>query len=74
MAGLRPATVHSLVSEVASTYLSAVDAALPGFVQGLYLTGSVALDDFYPAWSDIDFVAVSANSLAADALLLIHRN
>jgi hypothetical protein len=40
--------------------LNAVDAAVPELIQGLYLTGSVALDDFQDHGSDIDFVAVSA--------------
>jgi hypothetical protein len=38
--------------------LTAVDAAAPELVEGLYLTGSVALGDFRPHQSDIDFVAV----------------
>ncbi len=39
-------------------YLAAVDEAVPGFVAGLYITGSIALDDYQPAISDIDAVAV----------------
>jgi hypothetical protein len=39
-------------------YLRAVDKAVPGLVTGLYLTGSIALDDYQPAISDIDAVAV----------------
>lgn len=46
--------------EVVGAYLSLTDAAVPGLVQGLYLTGSVALDDFLRRRGDIDFVAVSA--------------
>jgi Domain of unknown function (DUF4111) len=52
-------TVDPLVREVVGTYLSLADAAVPGLVQGLYLTGSVALDDFLQRRGDIDFVAVS---------------
>jgi hypothetical protein len=46
-------------------YLMAVDAAAPGLVEGLYLTGSVALGDFRPHQSDIDFVAVVGARLDA---------
>ncbi|MGQ4513962.1 hypothetical protein [Streptomyces sp. DW26H14] len=53
-------TVDSLVREVVGAYLSLTDAAVPGLVQGLYLTGSVALDDFRRRRGDIDFVAVTA--------------
>ncbi|MGH9164017.1 MAG: aminoglycoside adenylyltransferase domain-containing protein [Acidimicrobiales bacterium] len=41
-------------------YLDAVDEAVPGFVAGLYITGSIALDDYQLAISDIDAVAVCA--------------
>jgi hypothetical protein len=45
---------------VVQTYLAAVDEEAPGLVEGLYLTGSVALGDFRPHESDVDFVAVTA--------------
>ncbi|WP_328690236.1 DUF4111 domain-containing protein [Streptomyces phaeochromogenes] len=45
---------------VVQTYVHGVDTALPGLVQGLYLVGSVALHDFHPGASDVDFVAVTA--------------
>src|SRR3954453_4846085 len=51
-----PPPVESLVT----AYLELVDAELPGLIEGLYLTGSLALDDFRPGRSDIDFVAVTA--------------
>ena len=49
-----PAAVVSKIDD----YLGAVDEAVPGFVTGLYITGSIALDDYQPAISDIDAVAV----------------
>lgn len=52
-------TVHPLVRQVVDAYLDAVDAEVPGLVEGLYLTGSVALEDFRVGASDIDFVAVT---------------
>ncbi|MET9403335.1 aminoglycoside adenylyltransferase domain-containing protein [Kitasatospora sp. NPDC002965] len=66
-------TVHPLVHEIADAYLSLVDAAAPGLVEGLYLTGSTALDDFHPERSDIDFVAVSADPVGVDQLAGLER-
>lgn len=39
-------------------YLGLVDRLLPGRVTGFYLVGSVALGDYRPRRSDIDFVGV----------------
>lgn len=71
--------LHPLVREKSAAYLARVDAAAPGLVEGLYLVGSVALDDFRPGASDIDFVAVTSRPLAAgapdlDALRTVHRS
>ncbi|MEU0680159.1 MULTISPECIES: nucleotidyltransferase domain-containing protein [Streptomyces] len=60
---------------VVQSYLRAVDTELPWLVQGLYLVGSVALNDFHPGASDIDFVAVSAkppDERQLDALARVH--
>jgi hypothetical protein len=53
MSSLPPAVVPRI-----DEYLDAVDNAVPGLVTGLYVTGSIALDDYQPAISDIDAVAV----------------
>lgn len=56
-------------------YLDAVDHAVPGLVTGLYVTGSIALDDYQPAISDIDAVAVCSGRLDArqcEALTRLH--
>jgi hypothetical protein len=55
-----PAPLHPVVREVVDAYLSAVDDVVPGLVEGLYLTGSVALEDFHVGASDVDFVAVTS--------------
>jgi aminoglycoside adenylyltransferase-like protein/nucleotidyltransferase-like protein len=39
-------------------YLSSLDQHLPNFLRGFYTVGSIALDEFNPHFSDIDFVAV----------------
>lgn len=45
------------VSALVTDRLAAVDAALPGFVTALWVTGSAASGDWRPAVSDVDFVA-----------------
>ncbi|HWG61321.1 MAG TPA: aminoglycoside adenylyltransferase domain-containing protein [Streptosporangiaceae bacterium] len=52
--------LHPLAADMATTYQNLADREAPGLVQGLYLTGSVALNDFRPRTSDVDFVAVTA--------------
>ncbi|MFF7454343.1 nucleotidyltransferase domain-containing protein [Kitasatospora sp. NPDC008115] len=66
-------TAHPLVHEIADAYLALVDAASPGLVEGLYVVGSTALDDFHPARSDIDFVAVTADPVTAEQLIGLER-
>ena len=46
------------VSRLTGAYLAAMAEELPGRLEGLYLYGSVALGDYHPGDSDIDFVAV----------------
>ena len=43
-------------------YLDAVDQALPGLVEGCYVTGSLALGDFHPGISDIDLLAICSHA------------
>ncbi|WP_375276262.1 aminoglycoside adenylyltransferase domain-containing protein [Methylorubrum thiocyanatum] len=52
-------TTHPLALGVADAYLATVDAAVPEFVEALYLVGSAAMGDFRPLLSDVNFVAVS---------------
>ncbi|MFD7628384.1 aminoglycoside adenylyltransferase domain-containing protein [Streptomyces sp. NPDC059851] len=59
--GRTPASaLHPSAEAVVRTFLDTVDGLRPDLVQGLYLTGSVALGDFRPGRSDVDFVAVCA--------------
>ncbi|MDQ2789086.1 MAG: DNA polymerase subunit beta [Pseudonocardiales bacterium] len=67
--------LHPRVDDVVRTYLDEIDAHAPGLLEGLYLTGSVAMGDFQPgralsrrgpsgaSASDIDFVAVTSRPL-----------
>lgn len=68
-----PSSEHPLVRAVTGDYLAFVDAEAPGLVEGLYLTGSVALDDFRPAHSDIDFVAVTADKPGPHEIAALRR-
>jgi len=68
-----PSSEHPLVRAVTGDYLALVDAEVPGLVEGLYLTGSVALDDFHPSHSDIDFVAVTARKPGPEDLAGLRR-
>lgn len=52
--------IHPHVRTVAEAFLRLADAEAPTLVEGLYLTGSVALGDFRPHVSDVDFVVVTA--------------
>ena len=48
------------VRQVCDTYLSMVDEAAPGLVEGLYLHGSLGFGEWYAGRSDVDFVAVTS--------------
>ncbi|WP_440063596.1 nucleotidyltransferase domain-containing protein [Streptosporangium sp. OZ121] len=51
-------SLGEMPSRMCATYLELADRYAPGLVEGLYLQGSIALGDYRPGKSDIDFVAV----------------
>src|SRR5262245_1381857 len=53
--------LHDHAERIVGAYLEAVDEEAPGLVEGLYLTGSTAFNEFRPRTSDIDFLAVTSN-------------
>lgn len=57
--------IHPRAQTLAQAFLRNVDGEAPGLVQGLYLTGSVALGDFRPHASDVDFVVVTPRTPTA---------
>jgi hypothetical protein len=65
--------VHDLIGGVVDTYLKTVDEEAPGLVEGLYLTGSIALGEFRPYTSDIDFLAVTSKEPDAAAVAALGR-
>ncbi|WP_327590231.1 DUF4111 domain-containing protein [Nonomuraea sp. NBC_00507] len=67
-------TPHPKIDAIVETYLSVADAAAPGLIEGLYLEGSAALDDYRPATSDVDFVAVTAAGPPIETLERIHTS
>lgn len=57
-------------------YLSLINQRLPNFLNAFYVVGSIALDEFNPHFSDVDFVAVadhSATNDEIDTLREIHK-
>jgi hypothetical protein len=54
-----------------ATYLDTVDAVAPGLVEGLYVVGSYALNDWIDGASDIDIVAVTAEPATNDDFELL---
>ncbi|HEV7654298.1 MAG TPA: hypothetical protein VGP36_06115 [Mycobacteriales bacterium] len=68
-----PQAVRALVTD----RLTSVDAALPGFVTFLWVTGSAAGGDWHPGRSDVDFVAATSRvpELAdLEALAALHAS
>lgn len=65
--------VHPRVQTLAQTFLAHADQEAPGLVEGLYLTGSVALGDFRPHTSDVDFVIVTGHTPGRRELELLRR-
>ena len=59
-------TVMMDVATALGTYLEVLDANAPGLVEGLYVVGSYALDDWQPGRSDIDIVAITAEPASDD--------
>src|SRR3954453_12471101 len=62
------------VEETCATYLDLADRYAPGLVQGLYLQGSIALGDYRPGISDIDFVAVVSRTPDVRTLASVHAD
>ena len=54
MASKIPPSIMPLLSD----YIALINDQLPGFMSAFYLHGSIALGDFHPAHSDIDFITV----------------
>ncbi len=72
MAALIPDVIQPLLKEFAAS----VQQQLPGFINGLYLEGSIALGGFNERFSDVDFIALLEHPASAgefDALRQVHH-
>ncbi|GHC93989.1 hypothetical protein GCM10007079_44010 [Nocardiopsis terrae] len=65
--------VHPRVQTLTQAFLANADQEAPGLVQGLYLTGSIALGDFRPHTSDVDFVVVTGRRVERGDLDTLRR-
>jgi hypothetical protein len=57
---------HVSVAEGLGRFVEVVDSCAPGLLEGLYVVGSFALDDWQPGHSDIDVIAVTAEPATDD--------
>ncbi len=70
------AEIPEAIKPLVDAYIATIETELPGFMSAFYLHGSIALGDFHPRSSDIDFVTViSRQSTAHDleSLKCIHH-
>lgn len=69
-------TLPPPADKIVAAFVDKIVAIHSGFIQGVYLTGSIPMDDFYATKSDIDFI-VLCNDLpdreTASRLYRIHR-
>ena len=65
-------TIPAIADEICGRFHAAFEARYPGRLLGLYLVGSIALDDFQPGRSDVDFVAVTREPTAFEDVAPIH--
>jgi len=62
--------------KIVADFLQKINSIVPKFVEGLYLTGSIAMNDFYLNKSDIDFIVLCKklpDEKIACQLKYIHR-
>jgi hypothetical protein len=69
----KPPVLPAEVATAMSAYLRLADERLPGRISGLYLVGSLALNDYRPRQSDMDFVAVTDTPLTPSELEQLNR-
>lgn len=66
-----PPELPADVREATQRHLAALDAAAPGLVTSLYLTGSVTLGDYHPGRSDIDFMAFTTRPVTEPGVVAV---
>lgn len=48
--------IPTAAKDVLQQFLESINGVNPGFIKGMYLTGSIPLNDYRPGKSDIDFI------------------
>jgi len=61
------------VEVVVDHYLQVLNAKLPDLVESFYISGSIALNDYHPGKSDIDFVCLINRDLKFSEMKIIER-
>src|SRR5690242_3275903 len=69
MSGSLQPTPYADVNAVLAHFLRQIRAVLGGQFRGMYLDGSLALGDFNPQTSDIDFIVTTATTLSDNHFL-----
>jgi hypothetical protein len=57
-----------LINKILDDYVSEICSILPNLIEGVYVTGSVPLGDYYSKKSDIDFITVLKSSPGKDII------
>jgi hypothetical protein len=68
--------LHPRVAEIIDLFIHKLSEVRPGLLEGYYLYGSIALGDYSIESSDIDFISVTRDRLAAsdiDAVRAVHE-
>jgi predicted nucleotidyltransferase len=63
--------LHPRFAEIIKLFIGQFEEARPTLLEGFYLYGSVALDDYSIEKSDIDFIAVTSSRLTSADIALI---
>ena len=66
-------TPYQDINEFLNLFLSNIQVILGDRFISLYLGGSLALGDFNPLWSDIDFIAVTRDELPPDTIGILEK-
>ena len=65
--------LHPAVASIIEGWMAPVRAALGEKLVGVTVTGSLALDDFQPGWSDVDLVAVLGGPITSGEVAELDR-
>lgn len=72
-ANARKTSLPSAVMPVVSLLVHELERALPQQIEGIYLVGSLALGDFRPGQSDIDFIVIAVPTADMRPVADVHQ-